>query len=117
MYRRLWIAWSILGLGSLAAILTAQEFGADIGGAWWWWAGLGLGSFAVLEVWGIVRRGPQDTFSETIWALGDQRSLAVFACAWGAVALVTGNVWPSFPAFALGWMGWHFWKEGPYSVD
>lgn len=111
VYRKLWIAWSVLGLGSLAAVLVSQEFGVAVN--WWLWAALGLGSFAVLEVYGVVRRGGQDTFSELVWSLREQRSLAVVACLWGMFALFTGNVWPSFGAFALLWCAWHFYAEGP----
>lgn len=113
IWRKLWIAWSVFGLGSLGAALVAQEFGADLTGFWIAWSILALGSFAVMEVHGIIRRGKQDTFSELVWSLEEQRSIAVFACLWGIVALTTGNVWPSFPAFALGWCGWHFAVEGP----
>jgi hypothetical protein len=116
LWRKLWILWSVLGLGSLLAILVARELGATITPATWVaWAIPGLGSFAVLEVWGLFRRGKGDTFSEMIWDMRTARSLVVFACAWGAFALTTGNVWPSFGAFALAWCGWHFWREGPYA--
>lgn len=115
IYRKLWIAWSIGGLGSLAALLVAQELGYPLSARhWWWWAAFGLGSFAVLEVHGIIRKEGGDTFSELVWSMDDQRSIVIFACLWGVVALVVGNVWPSFPAFVLGWCAWHFWREGPY---
>lgn len=114
IYRKLWIAWSIVGLGSLAGILAAQEVGVDVSGVWWWWAGVALGWFAVAEIYGVIRRRRDDTFSELVWSLEETRSIVIAACLWGIVALVTGNVWPSFPAFALGWCAWHFWREGPY---
>lgn len=116
IYRKLWIAWSILGLGALGAILVAKELGVVITPRiWGLWAALGLGSFAILEGYGLIRREADDTFSELVWSLGTTRSIVIFACAWGIVVLTTGNVWPSFPAFALAWCGWHFWREGPYA--
>ncbi|HEX7099337.1 MAG TPA: hypothetical protein VF377_08840 [Acidimicrobiia bacterium] len=115
MHRKLWILWTIGGLGSLAAILVAGELGHPVSARTWaLWALLGLGSFAVLEIHGLARPGEDDTFSELVWSLGTARSIVLFACAWGIFALATGNVWPSFGAFALAWCLWHFWKEGPY---
>lgn len=116
VWRKLWLAWTIAGLGTLFAMLVAQELGFVLTGRHWlMWAAPGLGSFAVLEIWGLIRKGEGDTFSSMIWDMRTARSLAVFACAWGAFALATGNVWPSFGAFALAWCGWHFWREGPYA--
>lgn len=116
VYRKLWIAWSVGGLGSLFALLALQELGYPVSVRHWAvWAGLGLGSFTILEVWGLIREGNDDTFSDNVWALGTARSIVIAACLWGVVALLTGNVWPSFPAFALGWCAWHFWREGPYA--
>lgn len=114
-WRRLWLIWSVLGLGSLLILLFLQELNALVvtAGIWWVWAAPALGSFAVLEIWALVDRRRGDTYSEQIWAMGDNRSIVVAACAWGAFALMTGDVWPSFGAFGLGWCAYHFWLEIP----
>lgn len=119
LWRKLWLAWSIVGLGSLFTLLTLQEFGVVVmtPAAWWRWVVPALVSFTVLEVWGLVRKAKGDTFSELIWDMRTARSIAVFACAWGAFALGTGNVWPSFGVFALAWCAWHFAFEGPYAEE
>lgn len=118
LWRKLWIAWSIAGLGSLAVMLAFQAAGHRITPAGWVkWAVPALGSFAVLEIWGLIRKAKGDTFSEMVWDMRTARSIVLFACAWGMVALATGNIWPSFGVFALGWCLWHFWKEGPYAED